>query len=1099
MLNLILGGAGTGKSRLLMEKIKTASEQNRKITVIVPDQFSFEFDRALYKYLGLEKFNLVTVLSFSRLAKYIFITYGGIKGQYADDIVKTAIMHTALKTVSDRGDLAFYKKQAKSQDFLNLCLAFVKDMTLNAITPEFLSSKSTVADENLHDKLSDMSAIYSEYTREMSEKGYKDSLTDISVASERASATDCFKGQDIFIDEFKSFTADETMLIETMISQADNFTICLCTENKVPSKHSVFETVDKTHRKLEKLCETHNVKINITLLNEQHRFKSPAIAHISSNVLRSVREICDVDTDDVRITEVADIYKEADVVASQISHLVMDNKYRYNDIAVVARNLESYSSVLQSAFEKYNIPFYEDRKEPVVHKSLIIFVSAVIEIISSDKYNTEDILRYLKTGFAGISAEEISTLEDYCYEWNVDSKMWGEEFSADDGICEDIRKRITEPLDELKKLCKNKTGNVICTQLFAFFDKINLQGRIKSMIEDYKGTDTAVLSSVRELKLLWDMLCKAFESLYKALFDVPVSLKQFYDLFYTVMTNLQISMPPQTLDCVTVASASTSRLADPSVVFVMGVNEGVFPDAPKSTGIFSERDRKYLGDCGIELSGSVADKISEEKFIAYNTLSAPSEKLFLSYPLADSSGKGMYPSFVAGHIKDMFRCKIVFSDKEIPLIYMCTTPQSAYYNFVEEYNRNDEQSASLRYALKELPSFSQKINYLDNMNISCMHKLDSKTGQQLFGKKMYVSATGFENYNVCPFKYFCQKGLNIYPKRRVELGSPEIGSVIHYCLCEILSKNKKDKFIALKRDEVKEFVVDCLKKYYDEYLGGDYGKTERYNTLYFKMSAIIEDIVIHLQQEFSQSSFVPTEFEYKISDDAKHPVKSIRAENGTEIFFIGTIDRIDTAEIDGEKFLRVVDYKSGTKIFSFDDLVYGVNMQMLLYMFSVIYNNGDFKDYNPAGVLYMPASGTEATLSRNPDPTDIDSLKNKNYKMNGVVLFNDDVFEAMEEGVTGIYIPVKRTKDFYTKASSYIGENELQNLRKYSEQLLKNMAVSLDNGDVKAVPLVKKGRSPCSYCDYNSVCGNYPNYQVRPYADNINVLVDEMLNAKEGE
>ena len=92
MLNLILGGAGCGKSYEMTNRIETAVLNGKDVLVIIPDQFSFEFDRTLYERLGAELFNRINVLSFARTAREIFIRHGGLKGRYADDTVKKVMM-----------------------------------------------------------------------------------------------------------------------------------------------------------------------------------------------------------------------------------------------------------------------------------------------------------------------------------------------------------------------------------------------------------------------------------------------------------------------------------------------------------------------------------------------------------------------------------------------------------------------------------------------------------------------------------------------------------------------------------------------------------------------------------------------------------------------------------------------------------------------------------------------------------------------------------------------------------------------------------------------------------------------------------------------
>ena len=140
MLNLILGGAGCGKSYEMANRIETAVKSGKDVLVIIPDQFSFEFDRTLYERLGAELFNRVDVLSFARTAREIFIKHGGLKGRYADDTVKNVMMFRALAEISERDGLLFYGRQAKNPSFTESSLEIVKELTLSGITAEALSS-----------------------------------------------------------------------------------------------------------------------------------------------------------------------------------------------------------------------------------------------------------------------------------------------------------------------------------------------------------------------------------------------------------------------------------------------------------------------------------------------------------------------------------------------------------------------------------------------------------------------------------------------------------------------------------------------------------------------------------------------------------------------------------------------------------------------------------------------------------------------------------------------------------------------------------------------------------------------------------------------
>lgn len=1100
MLNLITGGAGCGKTYEMMNRIEAAVKAGKDVLVIIPDQFSFEFDRALYERLGMMLFNKVNVLSFSRTAKDIFITHGGLKGRYADDIVKNVLMFRTLNEITSREGLCFYNRQAKSPAFVDSSLDIVKELTLSGITADQLAVCAEGLDDSIKDKASDIALIYSEYEKLLTESGYKDGEGDISEAAKRAAKHGYFRGKAVFIDAFKSFTADEHALLEVMIYSSESVTICLATGDKNPRDYSIFETVNKTVNKLMQTACDHGITVKNDMLGEPKRFCAPELAFFSRNVLRYVRGKYDDKCKAIKIYRSADSYGEGDFVCSEIRSLVMNEGYRYSDIAVLARQKELYSSVMESAFERYGIPFYTDENHTAAHKALFIFVRTALILAADKNISTEDWLRYMKTGMLGLDDSEIASVESYCYKWNVDGKMWSEEFAYDDIRygAEQVRKRVTEPVFRLRSACENTDGKTICAAVLTFFEDVGLIENLCAIYDNCTSDDAASLAAVRELKQLWELLCGLLETLNRVLSDTIISLKSFAELFANAVSKLKLSSPPQTLDSVQFMSAHTARLAEPKIIFVIGANEGIFPFAAKSSGLFSDRDRLALEAVGITLSGGAKDKLAEERFVAYSALSGASERLYITYAMSDVSGKSLYPSLVVSQAAEMFGDDVITSFDERGLLSFCTTANAAYYQYVQNYKRNDADSASLYVALDDIPEYSARLSYLHDIENSAEHTLSAQMGRKIFGSTISMSASRFEDYRKCPFMYYCEKGLKIYPLEKIEMDSPSRGNAIHYCLCGILREKSKQEFIELSRAELNIQVKKHLDEYYrSDAVGGDYGKTKRYKVAFSRLSDTLTDILQRLSEEFRQSRFVPEGFEYTLKRDGDEaPLKLITA-NGLTVYFEGSVDRVDVYRKEGMAYIRVIDYKSGIKDFKYEDLLYGVNMQMLLYLFALtdLEHNGKFAEAIPSGVLYMPAKDAAAGLGRFDGEEALKGILTDTYKMKGTVLMDDDVIAAMEEECGGIFIPVKRSSSGYTAASKLITISQLENLRRYSYKLLEETAENLVNGKIEAVPLMdSNGYLPCSYCDYKSICGNYPPSELRTYDDNAKELINEILN-----
>ena len=583
MLNLILGGAGSGKSYEMTNRIEAAVKSGKDVLVIIPDQFSAEFDRSLYERLGMVLFNRVNILSFSRTAKDIFIKHGGLKGRYADDVVKNVMMFRTLTELSEREGLCFYNRQAKSPAFVDSGLDIVKELTVSGITPEQLTDCAERLDESVRDKAADIALIYSEYCRMMQESGYKDGEGDISEAAKRAARYGYFKGMTVFADAFKSFTSDEIAMLEAVIADSESFTICLTTADREPKNYSVFDTVNKTVSTLVRTADEHGVGVNKIFLEEQRRFKVPELTFFSNNVLRNRRKKFEGDCKAVRVYRSNDGYGEGDFVCSEIRRLAMEEGYKYSDIVVMARRKELYSSIMESAFERYGIPFYTDENGSAAHKSLFIFVKTAIALAADENSSSEDWLRYMKTGMLGLAEEEIAAVESYCYKWSVEGKMWGEPFPYDDVElgAESVRERVYEPVRNLRKACENADGKSVCAALLDFFDEVKIFDNISAVYESCNTEDAAALEAVREVKQLWDMLCGLLETFNKVLGETKVTLSEFAEMFSSAVRDIKLSAPPQTLDCVRFVAAHTARIAEPKIAFIIGANEGSFPYAEK--------------------------------------------------------------------------------------------------------------------------------------------------------------------------------------------------------------------------------------------------------------------------------------------------------------------------------------------------------------------------------------------------------------------------------------------------------------------------------------------------------------------------------------
>ena len=218
------------------------------------------------------------------------------------------------------------------------------------------------------------------------------------------------------------------------------------------------------------------------------------------------------------------------------------------------------------------------------------------------------------------------------------------------------------------------------------------------------------------------------------------------------------------------------------------------------------------------------------------------------------------------------------------------------------------------------------------------------------------------------------------------------------------------------------------------------------------------------------SDFEPHKFELDLRDS--HSVM-LPFGDGRQLSFGGVVDRADVCSIDGEKYLRIIDYKSSRKDITAESLACGINMQMLLYLFASTDKGGIYEGYSPAGVLYSPVRISEIHLESHKVESRNNGAVSSALRTSGLVLGDMDILEAMERNVRGEFIPVKLDKNGVPdKNSACISAEGMTLLRNYTYGKLKSMAESLLAGDAEAVPLLMGNKLPCTYCEYMNICDN---------------------------
>ncbi|MBQ8502977.1 MAG: PD-(D/E)XK nuclease family protein [Clostridia bacterium] len=1084
MLNFIIGAKGSGKTTLGHKILCSCVKNGGSAMLVVPKQFTFESDKGILSLMSPKEACMVDVLSFSRLCHIALQTYGGIKKPIAREGVRSILMSVAIDGVSD--SLSVFSRHKSEISLTQKMLSQVDEMKNLGISPtEIEKCAEKVGDKVLSAKMRETALICRAYSSVV-EQSFFDDGDLLEAVAKILENTDFFKNKTIVIDGFSSFSFGEYKIICEMLKKAENVYVTLCTDSvEQASELSPFAYVCKTARRLRLLAGNNSVQTGEIIRAERCKSYPEDLAAIEENLFKPDYKICEK-SDNVSVVCCNNVQNECDTVGRSIKKLIRSEKYRCRDIAVIFREGEAYESGIKKSLRKYGVPLFEDKRQPVANQPLICFVRNLLSICS-EGFSTDYIFRFCKTGLTGLTTQEIALMENYVFMWDINGTRWlspwkenpkgfgvKKDEESDNLLCQinALREKIIAPIEKLKAELELCQGKKAIEKIYFFLRDNRVDESLKNyaLLLEEKGLHELAL----EQEQVWDILMEGFDEIGTALGESSVTAKRLLELFRLTVETKSLGKLPDGFDEVSLASAERALSKTARVVFLVGMNSGVFPLVQKESGVFCHRERVKMALGGLEELDSFKDLTLKERLLCYNALSCCTEKLILSYSLSDNEGKDLTKSECVEWVEKILPSVREKFSSDCDISDLIESEKSAFEVMARNWNKNTGEINALKKYFSKKPEYKDKLNAISTALSGEGFKFEDKTrAVDLFGRNLFFSSTQLESYSKCPFMYFCRYGLRAKPRLKAELDPAQSGTIIHDVLEKLLKKYKGREFLNLSKNQIDEEIAVLLNEYLDSSMGGSSDKGERFRYLYFRMQKILVSIMERIIEEFSESDFEMSDFELSIARNGKVKPFTVELENGIAEFS-GIIDRVDRLELDGKSYIRVVDYKTGPKQFRLSDVLAGLNMQMLLYLISIWRNGeGEYENIIPSGVLYFPAKILPNNAVRGTDEEQLRSSRYSLTKMNGMLLNDNEIIRHMDKNLRGIFIPVKYDAKKDCLKGEFISMRQFEALAERLDGYIREIGDSIHDGAVGARPVSGSGNSDtCDYCNYGDICMN---------------------------
>ena len=1065
MITFVYGAPGAGKTEYIFKTV----DSERPTFILVPEQETVYAERLALEKLGAKAQLKVEVLNFTRLCNRVFRQYGGLSHKYISPSMRSLFMWKTLRELAPT--LEEYGPAANDPSTINVMLSAVDELRASCVSPDELESAAEkLKSAELSSKLRDIAKISAWFNAFVSQS-FDDKTEELSKLADILKKHKFFADCNVYIDSFTSFTALELSIIEKIFEQADNVTVTLACESP-EEKLVCTDSICKTAKELIKISEKYNKKHEKVFLTGNFRAKNEEIRQLSSEIWKSDKtvEIPENERGNIRIFSCPEPYEEADTVAAIILKEVQDG-LRYRDITVVARDISAYDGIIDAALETAKIPFFMSKKSDLSGSPAIAWLLYALRI-GTFGWRSDDVISYIRTGLCDVSACDADMFEEYVETWNIyDNGFTDGVFDMNpDGFQEKISKRgeailfaanlvretIVPPLEELIiKLKTADTAKEMCALLFEFMVNANLAEKLEELAK--KELSIGSKRGAADLLSTWNILVGLLDDIATAFDSDRLSIEEMYQALLLSVKNADLGAIPTGYDEVTLGSASLLRSGNVKCAIIIGLNEGEFPASISDRGIFTEADRKTLSAYEINLSSDSLSKASDELMFLRRALTLPSDKLYLLYTNSYTDGSKKLPSMLVTKIKNRFEYITAENSKNLPLEYKLTVPENSY-RFIED-NAGTAVGNALCKELSERGINVEK-RYVSEPECS----IEKATVDAVVGRELRLSQSKIDVYNSCQFKYYSNNVLGLRSNEKAELQFNIFGTVVHAVLEKFLKKATSSKGISEEdADKIADEIIEeqlaliCTEKQ---------RQSNRVKYVFGKIRNIALLFIRSVRDELQSSSFKPKFFELKANGSPLEPVK-IKLDGGRSLVVDEIIDRIDVYRQDGRVYVKVVDYKTGSKKFDIEKIKDGLEIQLLLYLSSVCRSENfakaiecaDGEMPEPAAVNYISFDKELTAVSAVPDENSTKLPPTQKITRSGLFVDDEAITSALGSGKEG-------------KEMNAVSKTRLDELEAEVEAFLRKISDPILNGEANAEPKKEGNKVPCSFCKMSPFCRN---------------------------
>lgn len=482
---------------------------------------------------------------------------------------------------------------------------------------------------------------------------------------------------------------------------------------------------------------------------------------------------------------------------------------------------------------------------------------------------------------------------------------------------------------------------------------------------------------------------------------------------------------PRYQNCVSEISC-LEEAKEEDIVFALGMSLGSAPRIARDDDYLSDIEKEMIG---IETS---QEKNKREKETLLEQI-LHTKHLHLSY-----ARKSRDKEYAESPFIDLLKERNILIERNATYVY----DKELYNQYLlacawDQYVKYQEKTNDFLKLSSRVPNVYQTYHHeFRGIDSEKLHR---------YLQELTLSYSSVQTFYQCQFRYYLNHVLKLYDQKK-ETSSTLLGNIVHAILCIVLKENL---------DTYDQVIDDVMKEYYEKL---ELDKRDLFYQKKYKEEII--SLVDIIKKQLANTKFEGTYYEKKFSITCDHKIP---------VMLKGFIDKVMTLTIGDYEYVLIIDYKTGTIETNFNPVIYGLNMQLLIYYYLLLKNNPNTRF---AGMYWQNIMKDLLPYEKGKT---YHERKESAYRWNGYTTKDREILDRIDTNLENSFIQsmkVKKDGTYYHYVKA-LDDYELERLLTIVENHIKEAIEHILKADFKINPKkigIEQDITGCRFCPYRDIC-----------------------------